>query len=498
MKDLRAYILGLCDKKEGYVVEFKSAKGGFPGTFWDTYSSFANTAGGIIVLGIREKDNKFVPDGLTEEQIYKYKKIFWDGAHNPHIVNMCLPKEQDVREEQDGDAHYLVINIPRATYDQKPIYIKGDPFHGHTFRRNHEGDYACSDEEVRRMLADSIVTQYGLDRRVIESASIEKDLDADTLRQYRNAFRARHEGHPWNELSDADFLSRIKGIAEDPQTQKVGITAAAILMFGKHESMYKVSPYYFVDFREKLSTDPRVRYTDRYYPDGMWEPNLFQFYNRVYRNMDQAIPHPFKLDADMQRIDETAADESLREAICNCLLHANWGMMSGVVIERYPDRFVFINPGTMLVPVEDFFKGGKSICRNPYLQDMFVAIGRGEHMGSGADIIEKGWKENGWPNPELKEIFGAQTESVELTLRLGGSPVISPEQDGKSSGQSSGQSSERVKSMIKANATITLDEIATEMKISRRAVEKIVRKLREAGEIRHKGPNKGGEWEVLQ
>ena len=242
MKDLRAYILGLCDKKEGYVVEFKSAKGGFPGTFWDTYSSFANTAGGIIVLGIREKDNKFVPDGLTDEQIYKYKKIFWDGAHNPHIVNMCLPKEQDVLEEQDGDAHYLVINIPRATYDQKPIYIKGDPFHGHTFRRNHEGDYACSDEEVRRMLADSIVTQYGLDRRVIESASIEKDLDADTLRQYRNAFRARHEGHPWNELSDADFLSRIKGIAEDPQTQKVGITAAAILMFGKHESMYKASP----------------------------------------------------------------------------------------------------------------------------------------------------------------------------------------------------------------------------------------------------------------
>ena len=52
--------------------------------------------------------------------------------------------------------------------------------------------------------------------------------------------------------------------------------------------------------------------------------------------------------------------------------------------------------------------------------------------------------------------------------------------------------------MMKANATITLDEIASEMKISRRAVEKIVRKLREAGEIRHNGPNKGGEWEVPQ
>ena len=214
--------------------------------------------------------------------------------------------------------------------------------------------------------------------------------------------------------------------------------------------------------------------------------------------MDQAIPHPFKLDADMQRIDETAADESLREAICNCLLHANWGMMSGVVIERYPDRFVFINPGTMLVPVEDFFKGGKSICRNPYLQDMFVAIGRGEHMGSGADIIEKGWKENGWPKPELKEIFGAQTESVELTLRLGSSPVHGGESKGESKGKSKGKTKEKIKKAMSENKSITLPEIAEMLGLTLGAIEKSVRKMQNAGEIRHNGPNKGGEWEVLQ
>ena len=31
MKDFRAYVLSLCDLKEGYEVEFKGAKGGFPG-----------------------------------------------------------------------------------------------------------------------------------------------------------------------------------------------------------------------------------------------------------------------------------------------------------------------------------------------------------------------------------------------------------------------------------------------------------------------------------
>ena len=43
MKGFVSYILGLCQKKEGTEVEFKSALGGFPGSFWETYSAFVNT-----------------------------------------------------------------------------------------------------------------------------------------------------------------------------------------------------------------------------------------------------------------------------------------------------------------------------------------------------------------------------------------------------------------------------------------------------------------------
>ena len=35
MKDFKTYILELCAKKEGTEVEFKSARGGFPGSFWE-------------------------------------------------------------------------------------------------------------------------------------------------------------------------------------------------------------------------------------------------------------------------------------------------------------------------------------------------------------------------------------------------------------------------------------------------------------------------------
>lgn len=82
MNEIKNQIRELVGKGETLEVEFKSARGGFPGSFWESYSAFANTNGGIIVLGVVEKNNRFLFDGLTEETIVRYKKIFWDCAHN--------------------------------------------------------------------------------------------------------------------------------------------------------------------------------------------------------------------------------------------------------------------------------------------------------------------------------------------------------------------------------------------------------------------------------
>ena len=125
MTDIKRKLYALVQKGESAEVEFKSARGGFPGSFWESYSAFANTNGGTIILGVQEKDGKFLFDGLSEETALKYKKNFWDNAHNRGKVSVCLPHEQDVEVKEINGVkcepiELLSINVPEE-YSSKII-----------------------------------------------------------------------------------------------------------------------------------------------------------------------------------------------------------------------------------------------------------------------------------------------------------------------------------------------------------------------------------------
>ncbi|HGR3456672.1 TPA: helix-turn-helix domain-containing protein, partial [Streptococcus pneumoniae] len=67
-------------KFEGVDLEYKKAKNNLPESFWETYSAFANTNGGKIILGIDEKniDTYQRVNRLPAKQNYEASKQLTD------------------------------------------------------------------------------------------------------------------------------------------------------------------------------------------------------------------------------------------------------------------------------------------------------------------------------------------------------------------------------------------------------------------------------------
>ena len=62
----------------------------------------ANTYGGVIILGVREKkDGSWETTGLQDAA--RLKKSFWDTINNRNKVSVNLLKEQDVADYVVGE-----------------------------------------------------------------------------------------------------------------------------------------------------------------------------------------------------------------------------------------------------------------------------------------------------------------------------------------------------------------------------------------------------------
>ncbi len=409
-KDLQPAIDKLLRDRESNEIEFKSAAGGFPGSFWETYSSFANTHGGAIILGVKERDNSFFLDGLTEEQTKKYQRDFFNNMHSKKNVNVALLKEDDVQTIKLGRDYFLFFYIPQVERSRRPVFCGTDPYTG-TYRRDIDGDYLCAREEVNSMFADANLSSP-VDGRILKNYG-KDDLDADSIKQYRRRFEQWNPDHVWNALSEDQFLEKLNVFRKDRQTGEYGLTYAGLLMFGTYSSIMDANPNFFPDYQE--INDPKDRWVNRICPDGNWASNLFQFYSRVLPILQNYLPKPFVLE-DNQRKAETTAHVAVREALANALVHADYTENATLNIYKYPNRMVFSNPGTMLVSLKQYYHGGESVCRNKYLQTMFTFLGSAEKAGSGADKIIRGWEEQNWKKPYIEE--KCRPNKVVLTMSM--------------------------------------------------------------------------------
>ncbi len=399
-----------CDL-EAKAAQGRDGRGTVPESFWETYVAMANTDGGLVLLGLREKeDHSFEPLGL--QNTAKVRKSLWDGLNNTEIVSHNLLTNQDVRLVDYDGKQVLEVYIPRSSRQQRPIYLGKNPITG-TFRRNFEGDYRCDEATVRRMLAEAL--EESRDARLLLGFGFE-DLDLGTFAAYRNEFRSTKPGHPWLSLDDRELLRQLRGWARDRQTGDEGLTLAGLLMFGQLRAILDALPNYIVDYQERPAPKTEPRWVDRVTTDGTWSGNLFDFYRKVYPKLINDLKVPFRLEQGFKRIDESHVHEALREAFVNTLIHGDYSGSVGILVVKRPDIFGFRNPGGLRLPLHVVLEGGTSDCRNRNLQKMFQLVGAGEQAGSGFPKILRAWQEQHWRKPLLRDT--TQPEQAQLQLPM--------------------------------------------------------------------------------
>lgn len=134
-------------------LECKKAESTLPNSVWETYSSFANTEGGLILFGVEEhvkvmdseKRFSYVSINNPEQRL----KDFWNTINSSKVSSNILVDANVGICELHG-AQIMWIEVPQADYKNKPVYINENPLKG-TFKRNYEGDYHCTEDEVKAM-----------------------------------------------------------------------------------------------------------------------------------------------------------------------------------------------------------------------------------------------------------------------------------------------------------------------------------------------------------
>lgn len=223
-EEIQELLDSLLEGKESNEIEFKSAKGGFPRSFWETYSSFANTGGGMIIFGVREKHGFFYLDPLSDETVKLFKKQFFDLQKDREKVNVQLLSDKDVVPIEVDGGYLLAFFIPRATREQRPVHIGLDPMTG-TYRRDYEGDYVCDPMAVSQMFAEKESSQVKTEARILANYSW-NDIDMESFRQYRTIFTNLTPAHPWAALGDQELLTKLGGFRVDRRTGQEGFTLA--------------------------------------------------------------------------------------------------------------------------------------------------------------------------------------------------------------------------------------------------------------------------------
>lgn len=376
--------------------EFKSLKNDFNGREKDDIISYvsaiANMEGGHLVVGVEDKTLKIVG---TDTYNYDRQKVTLRLTERcTNLSSEGLDIDEFVTD--DTQKTVWVIHIPKHL-PKRPVYA-----HNKAWQRIEDSLVEMTPERLDAILSESL-TNDDWSAGIVPEATID-DLDPAAIRKAREKFvelypKREAEVATWD---DAKFLNKT-GF-----TIKGKVTRTAIIILGKKESEYYLSPSVCkIRYRRKkevggedvdfeIFTIPMILAVEEL-------ANRISNTQYVYTIEGNLFPQ------DMKRYDVF----TLREPLNNAIAHQDYSKGSMIdVVEFEDEKLVFLNKGQFIpasveeVVTEDI---PESFYRNRYLAETMRNVKMVDTEGGGIRKLYMQQKKRFFPMPDY-DLSGMQVK----------------------------------------------------------------------------------------
>jgi ATP-dependent DNA helicase RecG len=477
--------------KESQQVEWKS-------TWRDDYlrwiCGFANAEGGTLVIG---RDDRGVAVGVEEAE------RLMEEIPNKVRDLLGIMVEVNLREEAGKETLEIVV-------DPYPNPI------------SYKGEYYYRSGSTNQMLKGAALDRFLLRKhgRTWDGVPLPgvtlADLDAQALRDFRNlARKSQRLPEAMLEEPDQNLLEKLHLV------EGSYLTRGAALLFHPEPDRFFTGASVKIGYFE---SNVDLRYQDEI------QGNLITQVNQTIEVLKAKYLRAWITYEGLQRIETWPVPmPALREAVLNAVVHRDYASGAPIQISVYPDRLMIWNPGELPHDwtVKKLLSKHASIPFNPDVASVFFRAGMIEAWGRGIERILEACREAGTPEPEigyeatgLWVVFSYLPEHIAFAVPVTGevtdevtgrtpvetpvkaqTPVKTPVETGKTPvemAETPVKTPERIIDLLRTNPQMTLAEVAEEIGMSRRAVERATSKLVGEGRLRFVGPRKSGHWETLE
>lgn len=371
----------LIKQGEGLTVEFKKSTQGITKDVYETICAFSNRIGGHIFLGVKD-DGTIL--GVDKDCIDKMKKDFVNTINNGQKLYPQIslsPEEYEV----DGKS-ILYVHVPEGNMACR--------CEGRFFDRNEAEDV---DITHRPRLVYRLFTRKSGEfyiNKVFPRISI-SDLRHDLMDRVRHMANAKSFNHRWMKMTDEEMLRDAGLILEDPDTNKEGLTLAAVLLFGTDKSIMSTL------FTHRTDAIFRVFDMDHYDDRDMVETtNLLDMYDRLMAFGKRHLFDVFGMEGNEK---VNVRDKILHEIISNSLMHRDYSGRNYPQFVIECSKIVMRNPNMEYSPGNQMTKVTEPFDKNPPIAKVFREIGLAGEPGSGLKNLIKYTKMYSGGEPTFEE-----------------------------------------------------------------------------------------------